>query len=319
MEWMYRSNESMFKDFDENAADVVERISKHYEMHPDFVGPYVEHLKQSQRSNPRAFAGFESEMGAFKRTEEMLLNVGRRSALAFAGARVLDIGCASGHAMRAALKHGASEVVGIEYSADRASNGNTMLEMYGYPATIRTGSVLDQAITEDLHDFDFVFLFDVLEHVPTIDGTLHVARRALRDGGKVIIRSGNPYCSEFILREPHYGLPGMILLDRDAATQYHAAHFSGEYEVFEWLSKWEIEERLLDARFKPLPIEDEIEYPLSLFEEAMDVVVSNNYPTPEIAGRVLTAVKLLRNMRHSAADPEALFGVLNHTIVATAT
>ncbi|WP_185731565.1 class I SAM-dependent methyltransferase [Burkholderia glumae] len=314
---MYRTNEAMFSDFDSNPHDVVERVSKHYDMHPTFVRQYINHLKESQRNNPRAWAGFESEVGAYSRTRAMISRVESQNGLSFRGARVLDIGCGSGHAIRAMTAIGAT-AVGLELNPHRAENGNASLALHGIAPSIATGSVLDPEAVGRLGKFDIVTLFDVLEHVPSITETIAVARGLLHSNGIIVIKSGNPYHWEFMLREPHYNAPGMTLLSTATATEYHAALFQGEYEVFEWLSRPEIEAILNKTGFDVDPDHDEIDSSIEQFESALVQLEAEGYPTKSIGDQVRHAVKFLRTMRSVSADAERMFCVMNYTIIAYA-
>jgi SAM-dependent methyltransferase len=320
MAWMYKSNEAMFADFDHDSEDAAQRIVEHYETDIGFTRLYIHHLRDSQRDNKLAYLGFESEMGAFQAVLRMVSELQSDLGLDLNGARVLDIGCASGHAMRAALKLGASTVVGIEYSEPRAFNGNNILSAFGHPPSIRAGSVLDETVTGDLPaNFDYVFLFDVLEHVPSIEETFKVARSKLKKGGKIIIKSGNPYFPLFMLKEPHYALPGMILLDRESAAEYHAAHFDGAYDdVNEWLCKVEVEALLNRLGFRTISRRDATDAELGKFDEAIAELESIAYPSDEIRRKVRSATKLLKVMRATTQDPEQMFCVMNFVAVAEA-
>lgn len=320
MAWMYKSNDEMFADFDRDPEDAAQRIVRHYDTEIDFTRRYIHHMRDSQRSNKLAYLGFESEMGAFQAALAMVQEIQRDLGITLDGKKVLDIGCASGHAMRAALTLGASCVTGIEYAEPRAFNGNSILAAFGYPASIHVGSVLDESITSRLpNDFDYVFLFDVLEHVPSIEKTFMVARSKLKKGGKIIIKSGNPFFPTFMLHEPHYGLPGMILLERNSAAEYHAAHFEGAYDdVNEWLCKIEVEAMLNRLGFRAINRRDTTDAKLSDFDEAISKLESTLYPTEEIRRKVLSATKLLKIMRSTAQDPEQMFCVMNFIAVAEA-
>lgn len=318
MSYLYQSNEAMFQDFDSDKAAAVVRIVDHYEVHPAFVNQYVDQLMSSQRDNPRAFAGFESEIGAFKRTVALLRYVEVGNEIAFKNSKVLDVGCGSGHSMRAAWKLGARHVIGLDYNKARADNGNKMLALYGLPSSICTGSILDTNLNQLLgSDFDLVLMFDLLEHVPSIDRSLEVARSLLKPGAKIIIRSGNPFNPEFLLREPHYGVPGMTLLSRHSALEYLAQTRGGEYEVYEWLCRTEIEERLKNAGFAIGTNSDEMTHPLADFDRVVKQLEEEfSYPTAAIKEEVLQGVKFLKILRNSIPNNEKFFGIMNYNIVA---
>jgi len=101
--------------------------------------------------------------------------------------RVLDIGCGWGHFLKAASERG-WEAHGVEPSTPCAEYVKEKLgiDVYnGFPeeAAFEAGS------------FDAVYMGDVLEHLPEPFDTLLEAKRILRPGGVIVIKTPNADCA----------------------------------------------------------------------------------------------------------------------------
>jgi 2-polyprenyl-3-methyl-5-hydroxy-6-metoxy-1,4-benzoquinol methylase len=317
---LYDSNETMFRDFSENREAAVARAAAYFSVLPEIVLANVRNLEEHARDNPRAFAGFHAELSAFRHAETLLRELQQRVGLRLVGARVLDVGCGGGHALRAARQMGAAHAAGLELSESRTAIGNEMLAQYGLPGSITAGSVLDPTTVEGLgREYDAILMFDLLEHVPSIRDVLAVARSLVRAGGILVIRSGNPFNPELLLREPHYGLPGMTILPRATALEYFRACRTGEYEVFEWLHRLDIEDHLRAAGFSVEEVPQERSHPISDFDRiAAQLIDATDYPDERIAAEVRHALRVLRLLRLRAPDAEDFFGTLCFTIVGRA-
>jgi SAM-dependent methyltransferase len=98
-------------------------------------------------------------------------------------ARLLELGCASGHFLAAAVARGyAAE--GIEPGADQAAAAR---ERAGVP--VFAGTLADAALEEGA--FDVVCGWHVLEHIPQPVDALRDLRRALRPGGALLLEVPN--------------------------------------------------------------------------------------------------------------------------------
>lgn len=100
------------------------------------------------------------------------------------GARVLDVGCATGSFMELIAKNSHAEVVGIEPDPDRAALAISR------GLNVHLG-ILEPALISEIGLFDIVLFADVLEHLPNPQATLLLARHALKPGGSVIISVPN--------------------------------------------------------------------------------------------------------------------------------
>ncbi len=106
-------------------------------------------------------------------------------ALIFVGTkkRVLEIGCASGQLSRR-LAENECDVIGIEIDKECAE----VAKKY-----CRAVSVCDIETIEDFpyHDFDFILLLDVLEHLRSPLSLLMRLKTYLRDGGSIVVSLPN--------------------------------------------------------------------------------------------------------------------------------
>lgn len=100
------------------------------------------------------------------------------------GARVLDVGCATGSLSQIIADACHADVVGIEPDPARSACALARgLKVHaGY---------LTQSLINELGLFDIVLFADVLEHLPNPQAILLVAREALKPGGAVIISVPN--------------------------------------------------------------------------------------------------------------------------------
>jgi ubiquinone/menaquinone biosynthesis C-methylase UbiE len=107
-----------------------------------------------------------------------------------AGARVLDVGCANGHATLRYLEHGAAEVVGVDYSEPMIDQAQRARDAAGDPdkITFRVGDVRHLDFPDD--SFDFVCTTRVLINLPNWAEQARGVRECLRvcrPGGTVVL------------------------------------------------------------------------------------------------------------------------------------
>jgi len=100
-----------------------------------------------------------------------------------AEARILDIGCGFGFALSALRRLGYENTLGLELSAQQAEIARGV----GHTVVVTDDSI--EWMRSHPESFDFVLLFDVLEHVPVpaqID-FLRALHTALRPGGTLLM------------------------------------------------------------------------------------------------------------------------------------
>jgi SAM-dependent methyltransferase len=147
------------------------------------------------------------------------------------GGTLLDAGCAFGRFLNVARRHYASEGLDIStYALNRARDHLRDIPLYH--AAIET-HLVDRT-------YDVVTCFDVLEHVPDLEGALRSLRRLVAPGGILA------------LAVPVYDSPpGWVfrLIDRDP-THFHR------------LSRWEWLRRLRAAGLEPIVFKGILRVPL---------------------------------------------------------
>jgi ubiquinone/menaquinone biosynthesis C-methylase UbiE len=117
------------------------------------------------------------------------------------GKKILDIACGEGYGSAALMRAGASEVVGVDISADACAHA---MRKYGIDARQGSGEQIPLAD----RSVDVVVSFETIEHIPDPYRFLDECTRVLVPGGMLIIstpnkgiylsnRSSNPHhCSE---------------------------------------------------------------------------------------------------------------------------
>jgi SAM-dependent methyltransferase len=102
-------------------------------------------------------------------------------------ARILDVGCGFGFALGALRQLGYQNTVGLELSSEQAA----VCRAAGHNVEVTQDSV--EWLNKHLAEFDFIILFDVLEHLPVgiqID-FLRAIHGALRSGGQLLLTVPN--------------------------------------------------------------------------------------------------------------------------------
>jgi 2-polyprenyl-3-methyl-5-hydroxy-6-metoxy-1,4-benzoquinol methylase len=122
-------------------------------------------LRRDEQGQPTAYGviGLEEfEKGGIRRQDEALL-----APLDFKGKAVLELGFGRGEAIKYALEHGATEVVGVDFSEDAVAIAKEFLREHGLVAEIICADALEFIKgRETQRGFDVVLMLDVLEHIP---------------------------------------------------------------------------------------------------------------------------------------------------------
>jgi SAM-dependent methyltransferase len=121
--------------------------------------------------------------------------------------------------------------------------------------------IMNSPFIQTLSPFDVIFCLDVIEHVR--DPRLLVRHLgsllAEEPGGFIYLKVGNPFCYKNILAEPHYQIPGLVLLPPELAKTYYEASCLQErldYSVESWHSFLGYEEMFRDEGLHCRPLYD---------------------------------------------------------------
>lgn len=131
--------------------------------------------------------------------------------LPLSGSRILDAGCGSGGAARALAEAGAIVTAVDLRPTTPADLADKDLHIRYFCADLTAWSC-------DIPN-DGVILWDVLEHLPDPAAALKKIRAALKPGGLALIATPNRWSLFNALCDPHYGLPGVSLLNRRAVRR----------------------------------------------------------------------------------------------------
>jgi 2-polyprenyl-3-methyl-5-hydroxy-6-metoxy-1,4-benzoquinol methylase len=149
----------------------------------------------------------------------------------FRGARVLDVGCAYGGFLVAASEAGARLLAGIDVNDELLKLARLQLADYRVSAALDRLDITAPDVVDKLGRFDVILCNDVLEHVVDPQtAAVHLAE-LLDEGGSLFLQIPNGKAVEFMLKDGHYGLFGITLLDRSRAERVWAESYSDTYGV----------------------------------------------------------------------------------------
>lgn len=141
---------------------------------------------RSDNPKQRGYADYAREAALYLKTFE------KRMALVArwlpANARMLDIGCAAGYFLHVAAQRG-HDVHGVELSAAIAGEAIKLLGRERVFVGTLDGAIAARSWTT--HSFDFVTLWDVIEHLPEPQAVLTRARELLKPGGRLLLETQN--------------------------------------------------------------------------------------------------------------------------------
>ena len=250
--------------YDADPERLIEAVMRLYGTNGAYTSHYVHQLVRHHRANPLIPLYLESEMGGLARARQFLDALAdsfHRPSL-FRGKRCLDVGANAGQTLLAFCERGARAAVGVEIDEARYGTARMNLEgVRGCQLEVYHNDIMNSAFIKTLSPFDVIFCLDVIEHVR--DPRLLVRHLgsllAEEPGGFIYIKVGNPLCYKNILAEPHYQIPGLVLLPHELAKAYYEA--SGlperlEYSVESWHSFLGYEEMFRDEGLYCRPLYD---------------------------------------------------------------
>lgn len=143
---------------------------------------YDEGYWSSSSAKDRGYTDYRSDAPLYLRTFEKRMPIIRR--MFPKPGRVLDVGCAAGYFLEVMRRDG-WDVTGVEPSdAIRPQAEKRLGE-----ANVH-GGLLQKADLEPA-SFDFITLWDVIEHIPDFVGALKHVRTLLAPGGKLLVETQN--------------------------------------------------------------------------------------------------------------------------------
>jgi len=226
-------------------------LAKYPLMPPRYVADYLD-CCQRLVGNRQILSYLDADLGAAERGFTLVDSlVG--GGIPVAGARCLDIGCSNGGLLLAAQRRGASTCLGVDVSEDRLSSARMVC----------TGERveflrLDAALDPIPGSFDLIFCVDTLEHVSDWRRLILHAVRALAPGGRVFLSLHNARHPSSVLSEPHYGVPGLVLLPtREAAALWGRVRgglgSEVDYDVAAWPGSRDVQSTALSAGYACIP------------------------------------------------------------------
>jgi len=234
-------HEFFMSELSDNAETLVKNYLRYYQIVPEaYIRRYLSNIKKYHTRNPLATLYIESELGAPLRMRELIRTL-RNEGYDVNGKTVLDIGCSNGALLLACHEHGAAELIGVDIDEGRLNSGKLLVGEKNI--TLLNIDILSADLPLQYGPFDSIFATDVLEHV----GDPHLffvrLKRLLSsaDGSFAFLSLFNRYYFENIRSEPHYNVPGMILLEHDTARELwnevrDAMHSTLDYEIGHWHS-----------------------------------------------------------------------------------
>ncbi len=150
---------------------------------------------------------------------------------AFAGRKVLDVGCAYGGFLVAAREAGAGRVVGVDIDSKLIDLARLQLADHQVSGELAIEDITSDGVVDRWGTFDIVLCNDVIEHV--VD-PLRCARNlasVMKGGGKVFLEIPNGSAVDFMRKDGHYGLFGLTLLGRSEAERWWRLHYHDVYGV----------------------------------------------------------------------------------------
>jgi glycosyltransferase involved in cell wall biosynthesis/SAM-dependent methyltransferase len=156
--------------------------------------------------------------------------------LKFKNKSYLDIGTAYGGYLVAFARQGCRPYQGIEIDEHFVE----LCRLNLLQNSLDPNCVFQYDICDHLPDtfmerkFDIVTCTDVLEHVSDVPKALENIKSLMAERGHLYLEIPNRYHVNNVLSDPHFGLFGITLLERDDATEYYRYLRAGDYLVADY-------------------------------------------------------------------------------------
>jgi 2-polyprenyl-3-methyl-5-hydroxy-6-metoxy-1,4-benzoquinol methylase len=224
-------NEAMKNTWDSRVNMIVWWIKQ-----PNFQKALIEYMKKSSNANhPMRDVYFEFASSTVDRgnvAAELIMNH-----TTIKGKRYLDVGCAYGGFPIAFALRGANEAIGVDINDDYIGLAKTLLKDYDCPVQPKffVRDIL-KCEEQDFGRFDIITCNDVIEHVDSPELLVKTLSILSNSEGIIYMEIPNANNYRMVMRDGHYGLFGITLLDRPSALLYYE-HFFKEipYSVGEYL------------------------------------------------------------------------------------
>ncbi len=225
---------------------LLRSMTKKYGTNTEYTATFMNHMLSNYRDCPQFDLYVDSELGSLNRSREFNKSLCRelKNPDLFRDKDCLDIGSSQGNSLIAFAESGAAKAAGIEICEGRYQTA--LININGCPNGIKTKI---QMFRQDIQDekaagigqFDVIFCTDVLEHVQDPRQAVKQICRLLknRPDAFAYVKLRNFQHPRNVMHEPHYDLPGAVLLPHELAKQfYNFCRTSDllEYEVFHWMS-----------------------------------------------------------------------------------
>ncbi|OGP55709.1 MAG: hypothetical protein A2Y65_03085 [Deltaproteobacteria bacterium RBG_13_52_11] len=263
-----RNDHEFFKrEITNNLEGMTKRLYKHYKYFSlDYVKRIIGHFKDDALlSNPWCMRYIESEFLILNNQIDLIKRL-KLNGFDLKNRTVLEIGCANGCLLFACSKSGAKKLVGIDISQTRLKNAREFLgeKLLKKKVELLLIDIFSQDLPYDKSSFEVIFSTNVLEHVQSTHDYFGRIKKYLSDkteGCFALTSVCNKYNISSILAEPHYGIPGLILLNRKEASNIWYSErkklFSNlDYEVFDWFLYEEYQNIAFSQGLETFPLLD---------------------------------------------------------------
>lgn len=198
-----------------------------------FAQAVLRHTAALDRRHPMLRTWIEYPLGTNQRGDEVAQTV--RRYLNPTGARSLDIGCAYGGTPIAFARAGA-DAYGLELDPGLLALAKLNLADHpGLRCVLMTGDILQPQVAQPLGQFEIITCDNVIEHVEKASMLIETIAQMLAPGGVCIMGIPNPFSYLQVMRDGHYALFGLTLLERERAIEYFvAADHTDPYGVGEY-------------------------------------------------------------------------------------
>lgn len=271
-----RNDHEFFRrEITNNFDTMTRRLYKHYKYFSlDYVTKIIGHFRNDALiSNPWCMRYIESEFSILNSQMDLVKRL-KINGFNLKNRTVLEIGCANGCLLFACSKSGARKLVGIDINQTRLKNAREFLgeKLLKKKVELLFIDIFSQDLPYGKSSFDVIFSTNVLEHVHSTSDYFGRIKEYLSGNNEdsfALTSVCNKYNISNILAEPHYGIPGLILLTRKEASDIWYSERETllsnlDYEVFDWFLYEEYEKIASSQGLDAFPLLDK--YRVSLID-----------------------------------------------------